>query len=374
MRLNRAYAEDLVAYRFENYQEDADRIHVVTHSGFFDKKVTSWLDVKAQMVYDAISGATPTGAPPPNQIHFVPPDEGGPTGPARFSPNVPLTQMDDVRWAGSVDAAMTFGPHHITPQFSYSHESDYISYGGALGYSLDLNEKNTALNLGWSHNSDQLKGSFVRTFQHKQVNDFLVGVNQLLSPKMVLTANFTYGMGRGYLADPYKGVLFENEPQFDPLYPALTAEQRPDTRNRYIGYVSLTQYVTPLNGSVEASYRIFHDSWDVTANTIGLTWFQKIGKSVVIAPEFRYYRQSAASFYAVSFPDYNTRPDYYSADYRLSNLQTFSGGIGIHVKLFNRVGLDASYKRYVMQGLDGVTSPTAYPSANVFSIGARVWF
>lgn len=374
LRLNRAHAEDQVAYRYENYQEDNNRIGVETHSGLFDKKITSWLNLKGEVVYDAISGATPTGAPPPNQIHFVPPSEGGPTGPARFSPDVPLTQMDDVRWAGVGDIAMSFGVHHITPQFSYSHESDYVSKGGALTYSLDLNEKNTTLNVGWSHNWDRLKGSFVRTWQDKQANDVMVGVNQLLSPQTVLTVNFTYGYANGYLADPYKGVLFENQPQFDPLFPALDPEVRPETRNRYIGYVSLTHYVKPLYGSIEGSYRFFQDSWGVTANTVALTWYQKIGKRVVIAPEFRYYRQSAANFYAVSFPNFDTRPAYYSADYRLSEMQTFVGGVGIHVKICDHFGLDASYKRYVMQGLDGVTSPSAYPSANVFTIGARVWF
>ena len=374
MRLNRAHAEDQVAYRYENYQENDNRIGVVTHSGLFDKKITSWLTLKGQVVYDAVSGATPTGAPPPNQIHFVPPGEGGPSGLDRFNPNVPLTYMDDVRWAGSADIAMTFGRHHITPQFSYSHESDYISKGGAITYSLDLNEKNTALNFGLSHNWDRLKGSFVRNWQDKQVNDVMVGVNQLLSPYSVLTVNFTYGYGDGYLADPYKGVLFENIPQFDPLSPALDPEVRPYTRNRYIPYVALTQFIKPLDGSIQASYRLFQDSWGITANTIALTWYQKIGKHVVVAPEFRYYRQSAADFYGVSFPNYDTRPSYYSADYRLSEMQTFAGGVGIHVRLFDRVGLDASYKHYVMQGLDGVTSPSAYPTANVFTIGARVWF
>jgi hypothetical protein len=374
VRLNRAQAEDQVAYRYENYQEDDNRIKVETHSGLFDKKITPWLTLKGQVVYDAISGATPTGAPPPNQIHFVPPDQGGPSGPDRFNPNVPLTQMDDVRWAGSADIAMSFGAHHITPQFSYSHESDYISKGGAITYSVDLNEKNTTLNAGWSHNWDRLKGSFVRTWQDKQANDVMVGVNQLLSPQTVLTVNFTYGYGDGYLADPYKGVLFDNVPQFDPISPALDPEKRPYTRNRYIPYVSVTQYINPLHGSLEASYRFFQDSWGITANTLALTWYQKIGKHVVIAPEFRYYRQSAADFYTVSLPNYDTRPAYYSADYRLSEMQTFVGGVGIHVKVCDHFGLDASYKRYVMQGLDSVTSPSAYPSANAFTIGARVWF
>jgi len=38
------------------------------------------------------------------------------------------------------------------------------------------------------------------------------------------------------------------------------------------------------------------------------------------------------------------------------------------------LSLDASYMRYIMSGLDGVTSQSAYPSANVFNLGLRVWF
>jgi hypothetical protein len=38
------------------------------------------------------------------------------------------------------------------------------------------------------------------------------------------------------------------------------------------------------------------------------------------------------------------------------------------------LGLDLGYERYVMYGLDGITDASAYPSANVFTIGARIWF
>jgi hypothetical protein len=380
--LQRARGEDHLDYRFEDYQEDGGRIHVETHSGLFELKAAPWLNLKGEMVYDAISGASPTGAPPPAQIQFVSPALGGPNGPSIYNTSVPLATMHDQRYAGSMEAAMTFGPHHFTPQFSYSEESDYISYGAAMGYSLDLNQKNTTLNFGWSHNWDTvLPKGFLATQERKDVDDFLIGVNQLLGPKTVLAVNGTYGSARGYLDDQYKGVLVETTPQLDPTRPALIAENRPSHRDRYIAYAALTQYITPLHASVEGAYRFFHDSYDISAHTASLTWFQKLGRHVLVAPTFRYYRQSAASFYVTELPDYPNNPtslidvpQYYSADYRLSELESFAYGVSISVKPTHWLSFDAAYQRYEMFGLDHVTSPTAYPKANVFTIGARLWF
>ena len=122
----------------------------------------------------------------------------------------------------------------------------------ALNYSVDFNDKNTTLNLGWSHDWDQvLPHGFLFEEKAKNSHEFLIGVNQLLNPRTVLTVNFTYGHAAGYLNDQYRGVLFDNEPQGDPTAPALEPENRPHTHDRYIGYVSLTQAVTPFNASAE---------------------------------------------------------------------------------------------------------------------------
>ena len=61
----RARAEDHVDYRYEFYKEEGGRIEVETHSALFEKKLTDIVTVKGQVVYDAISGATPNGLPPP---------------------------------------------------------------------------------------------------------------------------------------------------------------------------------------------------------------------------------------------------------------------------------------------------------------------
>jgi hypothetical protein len=378
--LTRARGENQADYRFESYREDGGRMSVDTQSVLFDTQVKPWLTLKGQAVYDAISGATPSGAPPPAEVAAI--AQLPVTGP--LSTSVPTQFMHDRRWAGSLDAAFSFGPHHLTPQFSYSTEHDYISYGGALNYSLDLNQKNTTLNLGWSHDADSIlanSATYIYQDQHKDTDDFLIGVNQLLSPRTVLTANFTYRNARGYLNDPYRGVMFDAYPQFDPNNPSLFGESRPARRQSYIGYVSLTQFITPLRGSAEGAYRFYHDTFGIDAHTVELAWHQKIGRRILLSPEFRYYRQSAASFYGTHFagdPSDPTNPTpipaYYSADYRLSRLETFTYGATASARISDRFSIDVSYHRYEMHGLDDVTSASAYPKANVFTIGGRVWF
>jgi hypothetical protein len=369
-----AHAENHAGYRFEAYLEDGNRINVTTHSALFEYKPKTWLTLHGDLVYDAISGASPTGAPPPNTIVFEPDENGNPPAGAD-SDAVPVAPMDDARWAGSVSATFGFGPHRLTPQFSYSDESDYRSRGLAFNYSLDFNEKNTTLNVGWSHNWDEvLPNGFLRQRRNKEADDYLVGVNQLLGPKTVLTLNVAYGHARGYLNDQYKGVLFDNFPQGDPSAPSLLAEKRPQTRDKYLAYASVTHDLTKLHASIEGSYRYLFDSYSISAHTLNLTWFQKLGEHFIIAPMFRYYLQSEADFYVVRVPDIDTAPAFYSADYRLSELQTFTGGVTVTWKVREWLWLDAAYKRYVMQGLDDKTSSTAYPSANVVTVGARLWF
>jgi hypothetical protein len=378
LQLHRALGEDHIDYRYENYREEGDRIGVDTHSLLFEQRITPWLSIRGHGVYDAISGATPTGAPPAADIKTPFPYPGP------LSTTVPLTFMHDRRWGGVFEPILSFGPHHITPQFAYSTESDYISYGGALNYSLDLNEKNTILNLGWSHNWDTIlpgNSPYIFSNQQKDTDDILVGVNQLLGPKTVLTANFTFRNSHGYLNDPYRGVLFDDAFQADLNNPILYPEHRPDFRQSYIGFVSLLQYVTPLHGAIEASYRPYYDSFGVVSHTLDLSWHQKIGQRLLISPLFRYYYQTAADFYATQFPgdplnplDPTPVPQYYSADYRLSKMETFTYGVELSGRITDWLTLDVAYKRYDMRGLDGVTSQSAYPKANIVTVGARIWF
>ncbi len=382
LRLNRAVGEDHVDYRYEAYQEGDGRMQVETQAALFEKKLAPWLSVKGQAAYDAVSGATPTGAPSPAQVQQI--LQLPVSGP--LSTRVPTSPMRDWRSAGSLEPTFSLGPHRLSPQFAYSSEHDYVSYGAGLNYALDLNEKNTTLNFGWSHDWDTVilaESPGFRDARRKDTDNFLVGVTQLLGPKTVLTVNFTFRNAHGYLDDPYRKVMFDDYAALfgDPNTVGPFPERRPGDRESYIGYASLTQYVTPLHGSAEGAYRFYHDSFGIDAHTLELAWHQKIGRAVQVSPLFRYYQQSAASFYATHFagdptdPTFPTPiPAYFSADYRLSQMETFTYGVALTARVTDWLSLDAAYKRYEMFGLDHATSQSAYPKANIFTIGARIWF
>jgi len=372
LQMQRVRAEDQIAYRYEYYKEDDGRIEVQTHSMLFDVTLKEGLvSIAGEYVHDAVSGATPSGAPPPNQWYYP----FGSVGNTNSS-SVPLQHMEDTRNAGSLQMPITLGINTITPQFAYSEESDYKSTGAALNYSLALYEKNTTLTFGWAHTWDQvLDAQPVRQWQDKSGDDFLIGCNQLLGPKTVLGVNFTYGMANGYLNDPYRLTFGVNDPQYFVSDPSGGPEQRPDYRDKYIIRAAITQFITPVNASVEGAYRFYHDTYGIDAHTVELAWYQKIGKHVVLSPMFRYYYQSQANFYYEILPDtYATAPAEFSPDWRLSKMETFTAGLNLSVKASKWLTFDAGYKRYITQGLDGITSQTAYPSANVFTVGARVNF
>ena len=101
---------------------------------------------------------------------------------------------------------------------------------------------------------------------------------------------------------------------------------------------------------------------------------------MILEPTIRFYEQSASSFYHLSVPGFvpsdgnPKRPEFYSADYRLSHLQTLTYGLQAVVRATDWLSFDLGYQRYEMRGLDGQTSPTAYPKANIATAGLRAWF
>ena len=112
---------------------------------------------------------------------------------------------------------------------------------------------------------------------------------------------------------------------------------------------------------------------------VSVAWFQKFGKGLVVSPSARYYHQTAADFYGIQFPgdpinDPDLAPRFYSADYRLSKMETFTLGLEATVKLREHLDLHLGYQRYWMRGLDHETDQSTYPKANIFTVGLTYAF
>jgi hypothetical protein len=399
-----AFAVDgSIGFAHETYSEDNDRMTVQTESLRVQTTLSPWFDLTIRGVYDAISGATPIGAPPIDQLRLHDSRTGSPIPPSTItgftrpldgvsgaSPvshaaaqnALPLANSIDVRYGVDVAPGFTFGPNRLVPEFSYSNENDYSSYAFALNYSLTLNDKNTILSAGWSHAYDQVwpnQFTYITQRAIKNTDQFIVGVTQLLGPHTIFSANGTIAHEQGYLNDPYRSVVFQ-EAQLDGAGRViLSGEKRPETRDSQALLLSLTQAITPLHASIEGSYRLYHDSFGILAHTFGAAWYQEIGRSLIVSPSFRYYRQDAANFYGIQFPGNPTTdpahvPAFYSSDYRLSYLNTFTLGIQATWTIFDHWDLTAGYQRYWMRGLDRQTVQATYPNANIFTAGLTFRF
>ena len=97
-------------------------------------------------------------------------------------------------------------------------------------------------------------------------------------------------------------------------------------------------------------------------------------------PNARYYRQSAANFYYYNLDDTPIIPvhvptvgvgPFYSSDFRLSAMDSYSYGLKLTWKASRWTQLDLAYDEYVMQGRDGITPASAYPRAGITSAGIK---
>lgn len=352
------HGEDHADYRYEYYAEENDRMTINTHSVYFEQQLIDSVIAKGEFVYDVISGATPTGT-------------------LDGSGNILTTHMEDKRYSGNIELDAKLGRHTLTPGFAWSEESDYLSRGISLSDAVEFNEKNTILQLGASHNFDEVQrnGNPFPSPKDKGSTEGIVGLSQLLTPRTTFSAAVTFGNDSGYLSDPYR--LAQYVPVGFPFGIGVS-ERRPSHRNKEIFYTSLTQHIDPLNASVEISYRFYHDSYDISAHTLGLAWHQWFGKHVIVEPAFRFYEQSAASFYSTSFsgagipPDPPGPPGFHSSDYRLSSMFTLDYGLQATAVITDWLRVVAGYHRYEMRGLDGVTQSAMYPKANVFTVGISI--
>jgi hypothetical protein len=256
------------------------------------------------------------------------------------------------RYSGGLTGGYKYQAYQAQAQANYSQEPDYISRGGGLALTAELNDKLITPRLGGNFNHDSIgrgPNNFISTLDTTEIE---AGVTFVLSSTSLLLVSATGQFERGDQSKPYRYV-----PMFDPTLvapyiqpgasvdevnrlrlPFRPTEQLPTARDRYaLG----ARFAHRFNGAtLRVEQRLYNDSWNLKATTTDGRYVVDLGRHLLLWPHVRFNAQTGANFYQLAYSatlDQNTGqlvvPLYRTTDRELSPLVTLTGGGGGHYLL-----------------------------------------
>ena len=385
------------------YQEQGGRVRAIEPAVTLTINRRNGDVFTAGTTYDTLTGATPNGAAPWTAVQtFTVPvvamgSQSAKTGASGTKTLVTLPvgavvaqysiaantlpverDFTDDRHGVELGYAHSIDPNtRLSLGVAGSNERDYRSGSVNVGVSRVLFGKNTTLSLSGNLEFDSarprygvptpltpMSGILKGPSQSKKVISVVAGITQVITRRWLVQANYSYGSGQGYQTDPYKIVSVVSASTGAPLQ--YLYESRPRSRIRQSVYlaskVSIGSMVT------DVSFRYYHDSWKIDAVTAEASETIPIGRSFYIEPEFRYYHQSAASFFAYYLPGNAALPRYASSDGRLARFSATTFSLKAGVKAFRNGELYILCEDYRQTGAKYLASaPGALATENFFA-------
>lgn len=325
-------------------------LNVLTKRLFRDDRILS-----IGLAVDSLTGATPSGAVPLNDVQTF----TRPSGDATYTVAPGELPLDDTfldtRYALTASWQQPIGRLYSgAAGVSFSTEYDYTHVGANFALGRDFNKRNTTVSVGVAVARDDIDPvggaplplslmSDVGDLSgrggpgSKDVIDLLFGVSQVINEKFVVQVNYSLSDASGYLNDPYK-ILSVVDPVTGETVPRQRAdaangplheyrfESRPDQRTKHSFFAQGKYYA---GGNVlDASYRFMTDDWGIDSHTLEGKLYWPLGDSRYLEPHLRFYTQGEADFYRVSLPDDGAPlPQFASADNRLGAFDAVTAGL-----------------------------------------------
>jgi uncharacterized protein DUF3570 len=301
--------------------------------------------------YDAISGASPTGAYPTADVTT------SASGHVTSSGNFPEVQYKDNRKSASLSWDRKFGAHLPAVNVSYAKENDYVARGFGLSDSWTLFHGLGTLHFGASFSRDHVEPvknpttnpSGEKLSYPKSENGYSLGYTWILGERDLLDVSASLMQLSGYLNDPYKVVSIGS-----PGTEVTAPEQRPNSRSRRALVVKYGHHYL-WDGALRATYRYYNDNWGIQAHTIDLVYDQRVDSDWLVSPEVRFYTQTKASFFTSILP---APAPLMSADYRLSGLDSFLAGLTLKYRINDSLSVNLGGTYQSQRGRDRITPVT----------------
>jgi Protein of unknown function (DUF3570) len=352
-----AHGQSSVDTRFLFYKESGGRTEVLNpllrlHEDFGD----TYGHADLILGYDAISGASPTGAYPTADVTT------SASGHLIAAGNFPQAQYKDSRKSASLSYGRKFGANLPSIDISYAKENDYIARGAGFTDEWTFAHGRGTLHFGVALSRDTVIPVTNHLHFPKSENGYSLGWTWILDERDLIDVSASLMQLSGYLDDPYKVV---------PIGPPGTTnalpEHRPGSRSRRAVVIKYGHHYLG-DSAIKLTYRYYNDDWSVQAHLLEVEYDYRLSENWIVAPRVRLYTQTGASFYASRLVQAQT---FMSADYRLSPLDSILGGLTITYKINDSLSANVGAALQQQWGRDRVTPTITSPlGANVGSVSA----
>jgi hypothetical protein len=299
------------------------------------------------------------------------------------------SEIRDERTQKSLSVDYLDGKTTYTVGAQNSRENDYDGDTAFVSLSHDMFGDLTTVTLGASRGWDTITKVGAPDFRDRlERRTYSVGVSQVLTRELVAGFDYEAITEQGYLQNPYRAIRYLSA---DRTAFVTAPEVYPRTRTSNAVAVR-AKYYLPWRAAVTGRYRYFSDTWDVRAHTGELGYTHPFfGDAVMADLTYRYYRQTAASFYSDLFPAANFQ-NFMARDKELSTNRNQSVGVAVSYDLMrggawkfvkkSSVSLHYDYIRYRFDdfrdaSVDGFapgTEPLYRYDASVAQLFLSVWF
>ena len=294
-----ARADGSISVRGVYYKERATRVEQPMLDAMFDAGARGL--VTAHVLVDAITSAS-AGAGAANGVPFT-----------------------EHRYEAGAGYEYTLdGPHsipwidklHVGADGKYSGESDYWSWYGGAKLAADVAQQNATIAVGGGISADKVGNNLqqnpllmgatlvcnnatpTQRFTECPLDtySFYAQASQIVSRNAVVAVTYDLAKLVGFQSNPYRTAVTTS---------GLIPERHPNERFRQSVSISGRLFLPRTQTTLIAAYRYYTDDWDVHAHTPEVRVVQQVGDGADASLGYRYYRQSAAFFYAPRYGDPN---------------------------------------------------------------------
>nr|WP_265241362.1 DUF3570 domain-containing protein [Muriicola sp. Z0-33] len=275
-------------------------------------------------------------------------------------------------------------------RLSVATEYDYFSAGLGGSYTRLFNEKNTELSISanvyidnWNTiypfelrpfgiSGDGINDTFFTfntisgnanyapaftAFESTGRNSYSVGLgfSQILSKNAQASVMVDLVQQSGLLSTPFQRVYFSDvaDSFIENFQLADDIERLPDARFKVALGGRLNYYINETF-VLRTYYRYYIDDWGINSHTASLEIPIKITDKFTLYPSYRYYRQTAADYFA-GYEGHLSTDNYYTSDYDLSDYSANQFGFGasytdiftkLHIWKFGLKSIDLKFIQY----------------------------